>query len=73
MLTSELIVKVREQLCKQLSAMGQNGFGYLEPVLRTALFVNEPDPVTHLSTINWEKVAGEFCKHNPEWWGEVEP
>ena len=51
--------KVKECLSRQIQAIETNGFGYLGPVLRVALFGDS-------DTINWEKVREEFEKQNPE-------
>lgn len=51
--------EVKRELSKQLQSLRQNGFAYIEPVLREALFGKG-------SLIDWEAVRDMFETHNPE-------
>jgi hypothetical protein len=54
--------QIQIEVSKQISFIEQNQFAYLGPVLRTALFSGS-------SQIDWDAVAKEFCKQNPEYKG----
>ena len=50
------IDEVKSELSRQIRSIEMNGFGYLGPVLRVALFQGNTD---------WESVRAEFLRQNP--------
>jgi hypothetical protein len=51
------IEQVRQELSRQIRSIEMNGFGYLGPVLRVALFGGE--------VVDWGRVRDEFLRQNP--------
>jgi len=52
------IEQVKQELSRQIRSIEMNGFGYLGPVLRVALFED--------NSMDWEKIRDEFIRQNPE-------